>query len=81
MRVNKTAPGWSYSYVKEIKVKDVIIIGGGASGIMAAIVAARRGAKVCILERLDRIGKKILVTGNVRCNITNINIQSKFLKS
>lgn len=58
-------------------MKDVIVIGGGASGLMAAIVAARRGANVCILERLDRIGKKILVTGNGRCNITNTNIQPK----
>lgn len=49
----------------------VIVIGGGASGLIAAIVAARRGAKVCIVERLERIGKKILVTGNGRCNLTN----------
>ncbi len=58
-------------------MKDVIIIGGGASGLMAAIVAARRGKNVCILERLDRIGKKILVTGNGRCNITNIDIKKE----
>lgn len=55
-------------------MKEVIIIGGGASGLVAAIVAARRGAKVCILERLNRVGKKILVTGNGRCNITNIDL-------
>ena len=57
-------------------MKEVIIIGGGASGLVAAIVAARRGAKVCILERLDRIGKKILVTGNGRCNITNTHLEA-----
>lgn len=51
----------------------VIIIGGGASGIMAAITAKRQGAKVTLLERNPRIGKKLLVTGNGRCNFTNIN--------
>ncbi|MDD2498784.1 MAG: NAD(P)/FAD-dependent oxidoreductase [Desulfitobacteriaceae bacterium] len=50
----------------------VIIIGGGASGMMAAISARRRKADVTILERNPRIGKKILVTGNGRCNFTNI---------
>ncbi|MEL7565047.1 MAG: NAD(P)/FAD-dependent oxidoreductase [Dehalobacterium sp.] len=54
--------------------KHVIIIGGGASGMMAAISAGRIGAKVTILERNPRIGKKILATGNGRCNFTNINI-------
>jgi len=54
--------------------KHVIIIGGGASGMMAAISARRLGAKVTILERNPRIGKKILATGNGRCNFTNINI-------
>lgn len=54
--------------------KHVIVIGGGASGMMAAISARRVGAKVTILERNPRIGKKILATGNGRCNFTNINI-------
>ena len=49
------------------------MIGGGASGILAAISAARNGADVTIYERLDRIGKKILATGNGRCNYTNMN--------
>ena len=52
------------------KVK-VLIVGGGASGMMAAVVAARNGSDVTILERNPRIGKKILVTGNGRCNYTN----------
>ncbi len=51
----------------------VIVVGGGASGIMAAISARKQGAKVTILERNPRIGKKILATGNGRCNFTNIN--------
>lgn len=57
-------------------MSDVIIIGGGASGMMAAIIAARNGKKVLVLERLNRIGKKILVTGNGRCNMTNTKIQT-----
>ncbi len=50
---------------------DIIIIGAGASGMMAAVTAARRGAKVALLEHKDAIGKKILATGNGRCNYTN----------
>lgn len=52
---------------------DIIVIGGGASGLVAAIVAARAGRKVTILEHKDRIGKKILATGNGKCNYTNLN--------
>jgi len=52
----------------------IIVIGGGAAGLIAAIVAARNGAKVVILESSDRFGKKILATGNGRCNFTNINL-------
>jgi len=53
---------------------DLIIVGGGASGIMAAIMAKDLGIDVAVLESNDRIGKKILTTGNGRCNITNKNI-------
>lgn len=52
-------------------MNTIAIIGGGASGMMAAIFAARKGAKVLLLEQNDRLGKKILVTGNGRCNYTN----------
>lgn len=63
---------------KEKKVKiDVAVVGGGASGIMAAIFAARSGRNVCILEKNPRIGKKILATGNGRCNFTNINAKAE----
>ena len=55
---------------------DCLIIGGGASGIMAALVAKDLGKDVAIIEGTDRIGKKILTTGNGRCNISNINIDS-----
>lgn len=50
----------------------IIVIGAGASGMMAAIAAARNHAQVTILEHTERFGKKILATGNGRCNITNI---------
>lgn len=50
---------------------DGIIIGGGPAGMFAAIVAAQRGSKVLLLERNDRLGKKLLITGKGRCNVTN----------
>lgn len=53
--------------------RRVLVIGGGASGLMAAIAAAERGAKVTLLERNRQVGKKILVTGNGRCNLTNLD--------
>jgi predicted Rossmann fold flavoprotein len=52
---------------------DAIILGGGAAGLMCAIEAGRRGRKVVVLERADRIGKKILISGGGRCNFTNIH--------
>lgn len=52
----------------------VIVVGGGAAGILAAITAAGKGAEVIILERNQRIGKKILATGNGRCNLTNMDM-------
>lgn len=55
----------------------IIIIGAGASGMLAAIIAARNGAKVTIIEQKDRAGKKILATGNGRCNISNVKVSSQ----
>lgn len=52
----------------------VLIVGGGAAGMMAAISAKINGAEVVVLERNNRVGKKILATGNGRCNYTNINL-------
>ena len=51
--------------------KQIGVIGGGAAGMMAAITAAKEGAQVTILERNDRVGKKILQTGNGKCNLGN----------
>ena len=50
---------------------DVIVIGAGASGMVSAIVSARRGKRVLILEKNNKTGKKLLATGNGKCNITN----------
>ena len=50
---------------------DGILIGGGAAGMMAAIVAAENGERVLLIERNDRLGKKLLITGKGRCNVTN----------
>ena len=50
---------------------DVIVIGGGPAGMLASIVAARQGSSVVLLERNDRLGKKLLITGKGRCNVTN----------
>ena len=55
------------------KKRQVIVVGGGAAGMIAAISARRLGADVTILEKNPRVGKKILATGNGRCNFTNIN--------
>lgn len=50
---------------------DGIVIGGGPAGMMAAITAAKQGNRVLLLERNDRLGKKLLITGKGRCNVTN----------
>lgn len=60
----------------EIMFFDICVIGGGAAGMMAAITAkeAAPSLNICLVEQLDRVGKKIALTGNGRCNITNKNI-------
>ena len=51
--------------------KKVVVIGGGAAGMMAAGTAAQRGCRVTLIEKNDRLGKKLFITGKGRCNITN----------
>ena len=53
---------------------DVAVIGGGAAGLMCAIEAGKRGRRVLVIERSDRVGKKILISGGGRCNFTNLNV-------
>ncbi|SFR96287.1 hypothetical protein SAMN05661086_02911 [Anaeromicropila populeti] len=60
---------------------EIIIIGGGASGLMAAIAAGRKGKKVILIEQKDRIGKKILATGNGKCNFSNTYQDSRCYRS
>lgn len=64
-----------------MKKKQVIIIGAGASGMTAAIFAARQGAKVTLLEHKDRVGKKILSTGNGKCNLSNRKMDASCYRS
>lgn len=54
---------------------DVVVIGGGAAGMMCAMQAGKRGRRVLLLEGSNRIGKKILMSGGGRCNFTNLDIQ------
>lgn len=62
-------------------MKHVIIAGGGAAGMMAAIGAAREGARVILLEKNEKTGKKIYITGKGRCNLTNSCDKEDFLES
>jgi len=52
---------------------DALVLGGGAAGLMCAIEAGKRGRRVAVLERADRLGKKILISGGGRCNFTNLH--------
>src|SRR6202161_1613738 len=52
---------------------NALILGGGAAGLMCAIEAGKRGRRVAVLERADRLGKKILISGGGRCNFTNLH--------
>jgi len=54
---------------------DALILGGGAAGLMCAIEAGKRGRRVAVLERSDKMGKKILISGGGRCNFTNLYCQ------
>ena len=56
---------------------EVIIIGGGAAGLMCAATAAQRGRRVLVLEKANKVGKKILMSGGGRCNFTNYSVDAE----
>lgn len=58
----------------------LIVIGGGAAGMMAALFAAREGARVHLLERNEKLGKKVFITGKGRCNVTNAADEEEFMR-
>jgi hypothetical protein len=60
---------------------DATVLGGGAAGLMCAIEAGKRGRRVAVLERADRLGKKILISGGGRCNFTNLYCQPEHFLS
>ena len=60
---------------------SVIVIGGGAAGMMAAVSAAGCGAKVCLLEKNEKLGKKLFITGKGRCNLTNAADIEEFFRA
>ena len=55
---------------------DVVILGAGAAGLFCGITAAKRGLRVLVLEKSNKVGKKILMSGGGRCNFTNLHISS-----
>ena len=61
-------------------MRKVIVVGGGAAGLMAAVSAAQNGAEVMLLEKNNRLGKKLLITGKGRCNVTNTAPLQEFVK-
>ncbi len=63
------------------KIWDVVVIGGGPSGMMSAIRASERGAEVLLIEKNDTLGKKLLITGGGRCNVTNAELDNRKLLS
>ena len=60
---------------------DVLVVGGGAAGLMAAVVAAEQGSNVTILEKMEALGKKLVITGKGRCNVTNSADMEEFMKN
>ena len=61
--------------------RKIVVIGGGASGLMAAVHAARAGASVTVLEHNEKPGKKLLATGNGKCNLTNLELDLRKYRS
>ena len=58
------------------KYSDIVIVGAGASGLLCGALVAGQGKSVVIIEKNNRIGKKLLATGNGRCNFTNLHMDT-----
>ena len=59
------------------KQYDVVVLGAGAAGLMCAITAAQRSKSVLVLEKSNKVGKKILMSGGGRCNFTNLFVEAE----
>jgi predicted Rossmann fold flavoprotein len=69
-------------YIGAVRNFDVIVLGGGAAGLMVAFAAGQRGRRVIVLESANKIGKKILMSGGGRCNFTNLHCEpSRFISA
>lgn len=65
-----------------MKAFDVVVLGAGAAGLMCALTAGQRGRRVLVLERANKVGKKILMSGGGRCNFTNLHVEpDRFLSA
>jgi len=65
---------------KSARDYDVIVIGGGPSGLMAAVAASSQGARVCLVEKGGKLGRKLIISGGGRCNVTNAKKQDELIK-
>lgn len=63
-----------------MKQTDIIVIGGGPSGLMACIAAAEHGARVVLVDKGDKLGRKLAISGGGRCNVTNIKDQEELIR-
>lgn len=66
---------------ENIRLYDIVIIGGGPSGLMAAIAASRDGARVTLLDKGNRLGRKLGISGGGRCNVTNANEPEELIRN
>lgn len=59
---------------------DVIVIGGGPAGLMTSIAASSQGARVCLVEKGNKLGRKLIISGGGRCNVTNAKELDELIK-